>query len=225
MANFATHVSVAGVVGGALAGAVAGTGHLQGAGAPLAWAGLFTAGTLLPDIDVDGGRAQRWLFSGLAFAAFLLVLLPVIPVTGVSWRQWLEAGGCERILLAAGVWLLVRFPLAWGFQRATRHRGLCHSLVVGLLWGLGWIYLALTCLHMTAEAAWLQGAAIFLGFILHLILDEISSVDLDNARVKRSFGSALKIWAPDQPLASLAATLAVILLLWALPLPWGWLAR
>ena len=41
--------------------------------------------------------------------------------------------------------------------------------------------------------AWLSGLFLLLGFLLHLILDEMYSVDFTNRRIKRSFGSALKI--------------------------------
>ncbi len=42
--------------------------------------------------------------------------------------------------------------------------------------------------------AWMAGLFVFIGFLIHLILDEIYAVDFSGARLKRSFGSALKLF-------------------------------
>ena len=38
----------------------------------------------------------------------------------------------------------------------------------------------------------MSGLFVSVGYVIHLVLDEIYSVDLTGARVKRSFGTALK---------------------------------
>lgn len=48
------------------------------------------------------------------------------------------------------------------------------------------------------------------GFVIHLLLDELSSVDLLNRRIKRSFGSALKIISLKYWRATLALALATV---------------
>jgi hypothetical protein len=48
--------------------------------------------------------------------------------------------------------------------------------------------------------AWLCGTFVFLGFLTHLTLDELYSVDLRGVRVKRSFGSALSFGSFHAPL-------------------------
>ena len=45
--------------------------------------------------------------------------------------------------------------------------------------------------------AWLAGAFMFAGFITHLTLDEIYSVDVMDTRIKSSFGTALKLFIAD----------------------------
>ncbi|SEQ21862.1 LexA-binding, inner membrane-associated putative hydrolase [Ectothiorhodospira magna] len=177
-------------------------------------------GTLLPDIDVNGGRPQRWLFGTLALAGAILAFhlvadLKVFSLVAVPGQVFTV----EAIALAILVWFLIRHPAATLFQKMTRHRGLCHSLVVAALWGLGWVYLGLTWLSTPDLLVWLQGLALFVGFLIHLILDELYSVDINSARIKRSFGSAFKIWEPAFPLGSLLATAALGLLLWQLPYP------
>jgi hypothetical protein len=42
--------------------------------------------------------------------------------------------------------------------------------------------------------AWLAGGFLFIGYITHLILDEMYSVDVFDTRIKSSFGSALKLY-------------------------------
>ncbi len=41
-----------------------------------------------------------------------------------------------------------------------------------------------------------KAGAISIGFLSHLILDEIWSIDFKHAKLKSSFGTALKFWAP-----------------------------
>ena len=41
-----------------------------------------------------------------------------------------------------------------------------------------------------------MATAVILGFLSHLLLDEMFSVDLRGTRIKRSFGTAMKFWAP-----------------------------
>ena len=61
----------------------------------------------------------------------------------------------------------------------------------------------------------MAGLFVLLGYIIHLILDEIYAVDFTGAHLKRSFGSALKLFESRSPSASLlmagalAATLIV----------------
>jgi hypothetical protein len=56
--------------------------------------------------------------------------------------------------------------------------------------------------------AWMAGCFICLGYLIHLSLDEIYSVDLRGIRIKKSFGTALK----PVSLRYLKATIALLLL-------------
>ena len=60
--------------------------------------------------------------------------------------------------------------------------------------------------------AWLSGGFVFLGGLIHLLLDEIYSVDLRNIKIKRSFGTALKLVDLDNKLLLLAMMIAVAVL-------------
>jgi hypothetical protein len=41
--------------------------------------------------------------------------------------------------------------------------------------------------------AWLGGAFVLYGYLVHLTLDEIYAVDFENTHIKKSFGTALKL--------------------------------
>ncbi|OQW94553.1 MAG: hypothetical protein BWK79_05500, partial [Beggiatoa sp. IS2] len=45
----------------------------------------------------------------------------------------------------------------------------------------------------TNSMAWFSGSFMTAGYLIHLVLDELYSVDLVNKRLKKSWGSALKL--------------------------------
>jgi hypothetical protein len=65
--------------------------------------------------------------------------------------------------------------------------------------------------------AWMAGLFVFLGYIIHLVLDEIYSVDITGARIKRSFGSALKLFDRNSTSASLLMAGALVATLLVTP--------
>ena len=94
------------------------------------------------------------------------------------------------------------FPLWTLFQKFSVHRGAIHSINAALLFSLVSAALSYHIFGKSDFTAWLLALFIFLGFILHLLLDEIYSVDFMGYRLKRSFGSALKLIDFKEPLAS-----------------------
>ena len=64
-----------------------------------------------------------------------------------------------------------------------------------------------------------MAVAVMLGFMSHLLLDEICSVDLRGARVNKAFGTAIKFWAPN-PWTTLAIYLLLSYLSWRVIEQW-----
>jgi hypothetical protein len=206
MANFATHL-----YGGALVSSVASLGlYSSGLAGPEQTQTCFflgVAGGLLPDIDSGASKPVRGAFTllaiSLAFAtAFALVgRLPLLDLT----------------LVWGGTFLLVRYLVLEAFARLTVHRGAWHSCLAVVLVGLVSANAAHHGLGMSAGESWAAGGFVALGYLTHLCLDELASVDLLNHRVRRSFGTALKPFSLAAPRASLVMLLAVVALGWLAP--------
>lgn len=207
MANFATHIGAGTIVSGALATITLAADVI----APENLVAVTLAGVLgsvLPDIDLKDSRASRALFSGLAvFFSFCVLFLNAAQYSIAElWLLWL------------GSFLLVRYAAEALFHRFSYHRGIWHSLTAALFW---WFLTAIVFHYVLGThegVAWLAGGFMFIGYITHLLLDEIYSVNLIGQRLKRSFGSAMKLADMRKPGDSATvAALAVILFLLAPP--------
>ncbi len=166
---------------------------------------LGTIGGILPDIDLQHAYPSRIMFSLFAIlAAFMVVFssennLSIVELWGVG-------------LLTFG---LIRFPIWMVFHQYTTHRGSIHSLVAAVLFMFLMTAFAHHVMGETPFVSWLFGLFVFLGFVLHLVLDELYSVDFMNHRIKRSFGTALKILDWKKREKSTALVVATIIA-WAL---------
>jgi hypothetical protein len=67
--------------------------------------------------------------------------------------------------------------------------------------------------------AWLSGGFILLGGMIHLLLDELYSVDLSNVTVKRSFGTAMKLADFDNKILTLITVIVIGALAYTAPSP------
>ena len=202
MANFKTHVSVA-LGASSLAAAVAVNGGLFDASQSPWYVLLGVAGGLLPDIDSDHSQPVKHLFIGLALCS-----------ASVTWWVW-ENSINQRILFAVVLmaFLLVRYAALYLFQKMTVHRGVFHSLLAGIFFALSLVCIERYLLRTSMLAAWLSGVFLLFGFLVHLCLDELFSVDLANGRMKKSFGTALKLYGYQNiPGSALLLSLAAGLL-------------
>lgn len=183
MADFRTHL-----IGGTVAGlGLAAVGvHLE----PIGWSGIplitlaCTIGGIAPDVDSDSGRPQRILF-GLGAIFVPLVVLLRFGTYGFDLQglgAWVHGG------------LLVWFPARWIFRTCTVHRGMFHSAPAALIFGsLCFLLVAGRIDGLSLQLA--TGLAGAVGYLVHLLLDELWSVDFEGRRirVKRSRGTALKL--------------------------------
>lgn len=211
MANFQTHlnggifVSVATVLG------LHGAGLVE-QGATLDYFALGVAGSLLPDIDADASKPVRAFFNVLGVAVAFAMTLPLIG-------RFLPL---DVALIWVGVFLCVRYLIIEIFTRATVHRGIWHSWLGIAAAALAAVNIAYWMMNRSAESAWIAGFMVGIGYLTHLVLDELYSVDLLNSRVKRSFGTALKPFSLADPRSSFGMLAAVVALAWVAPaFDWG----
>lgn len=184
MADFKTHITGSAILGTAY-GFVAYVefgvppAHCMVAGA------LCTVAGMLPDLDSKSGIPQREML------CFVSVLIPMLMMF-----RFQELGlSSEHMVFVAGImYVLIRFGVGALFKKYTKHRGMWHSVPAALAAAM---LTYLVCLsgdnHIRLFKAW----AVFIGFILHLFLDEVYSVDLMGRRLKKSWGTALKFFGKD----------------------------
>ncbi|MEQ9411523.1 MAG: metal-dependent hydrolase [Fuerstiella sp.] len=186
MAAYREHITVSGTLGLAYAGAAVfalGFSVTQGI-----IAGILTwISGMLPDMDSQSGRPIRELFGVTAALAPLLLL---------QHANYLGIGGDRAMLFALLLYAAVRYGGAAVLGRLTVHRGMFHSI---------------PALIIAAEATFLgyhspepkvrllMAGGVALGFLSHLILDEMYSVQWDGLRVnlKKSAGSAMKFFGKE----------------------------
>ncbi len=181
MANFNTHLVVAALAGTGFAGLALGAG-LATPGDVAVLVVLTTVGGLLPDIDLDYAIPTQLLFTSLGLiAAFMLLTAKAADVSIVE--LWLAVGF---------TYVVIRYPFRELFNRYTVHRGIFHSLVAVLFFCFLTTVLAHDLFNASGEMAWMAGIAVGLGYFIHLLLDEICSIDFFGKGIKRSFGTAVK---------------------------------
>jgi hypothetical protein len=183
MANFPTHIAVGTVVSGALATVTVAADMV----APENIVAVTLAGVLgsvLPDIDLEDSRPARAMFAGLAVFFSFAVLFSLE-------RQYSIA---EMLVLWLGTLIAVRYVGKEVFFRISYHRGVWHSVLALVFCSLVTAWIFYRMLGRDEGVAWLAAGFMAIGYLTHLVLDELYSVDVLDTRIKASFGTALKLF-------------------------------
>lgn len=185
MAGFKTHVTVSSLLGCGYAGA----GVLYGVPLDTALLGGAMCGFsgMLPDLDSDYGTPLR---ETMCFTAAVLPMLLLHRFASVGLSP------DEMALAAVTLYLFMRFGVTNMIRKYTVHRGMFHSIPAGLVFaGIAF----LVCGSTDINLRYFKAGGVFAGFMSHLILDEIYSFEWKSGawHIKRSFGTALKLWGKD----------------------------
>lgn len=183
MANFPTHIAIGALVSGALATLTLAANVV----APENLVAVTTAGVLgsiLPDIDLKDSRPSRALFAGLAAFFSFAVLFTFADKFSIA----------ELWILALSTFLGIRFGARFIFHRMSYHRGIYHSIIAALFFAFFTAVIYRYLLGRPDGVAWLAAGFMFVGYMVHLTLDEIYSVDVMDTRIKASFGTAIKLF-------------------------------
>ena len=183
MAGFRTHITVSTTLGIA-----------YGVGARLLFdvpiptctlaAGLCSVSGMLPDIDSDSGVPFR---ESMAFAA---AVIPMMMMERFEQFRWAP----ETMVMVGGlIYIAIRFGLASLLRRYTVHRGMFHSIPAAII-AAQVAFLVCSCDDLALR--YYKSAAVLIGFMSHLLLDELYSIEWHRGRfrMKKSFGTAVKIW-------------------------------
>ncbi len=185
MAGFQTHITVS-----TAAGVAYGWWGASQLGLPMPTAalagGLCAISGMLPDLDSDSGIPAR---ETISFAA------AVIPMVAFHRLQRFGLSVEQMVMAGAPIYLFIRFGLGAMLKSVTVHRGMFHSIPALLIAGMIGF---LICDTGLTTVRFYKAGAVMLGFLSHLILDEIWSVNLSTRGplIKKSFGSALKFFGP-----------------------------
>lgn len=199
MANFPTHLGIGTLASGMLATLTL-AANVVGPESLIAVTVAGVVGSVLPDIDLEDSRPGRALFFG--FAAFFSFIALYIGAGRFSI--------VELWLIAGATFFFVRYVAHGIFHRISYHRGIFHSVIAALFFALLTVLLYKHVFGRHEGVAWLAGGFMFVGFLVHLLLDEIYSVDVMDTRIKASFGTALKFWDGNRIGQSVLMTAATI---------------
>ncbi len=190
MAGFKTHITVSSILGVGYGAAAFGYYHFPPSTCILA-AGLCGVSGMLPDLDSGPGRPLHESCTFVA-AAVPMMLIDRFEAWGLNHEM--------MVLVGAAIYFLIRFGMPEVLKRLTVHRGMFHSLPTALIFG------ELTFLLSSGVDVRLRlfkAGGVVLGFLSHLILDEIWSVEFFSKHpgLKKSFGTAFKLvgkgWMPN----------------------------
>jgi len=183
--GFRVHITGSSIVGAGYGLAAWSVGDMQPMTCALG-AGLCAVAGMMPDLDSGPGIPLR---ESVAFAA------AVVPMMMIHRFQQMGLPLEAIILAGAGLYLAIRFGLSWLLKNYSHHRGMFHSLPAAAIAG------QVTFLAFAAEEPlrrYFVSSAVVIGFLTHLVLDEIWSVNLGmfGPKFKKSFGTALKFHGP-----------------------------
>jgi len=199
MADFKVHL-MGGIAAGAGASAI---GHFM-AGLTILQAGaVFVVGSvggLLPDLDSDTGKPLVFLFHLISVLIPSLLFVRAVQIGGDS-PEFL-------VCYFTASYLFINYVVCTIVKQVTVHRGMMHSIP--------FVFVCAEVAYILfkpsgSQVAIMAALAVFLGCLVHLVLDEITSFRLKFGIIpvpKRSSGSAFKFKSD-----SLLATLFVYIIL------------
>jgi len=169
---------------------------------------LCALGGVLPDIDSDGSTAYRRCMGTIAGSVSIILASRL----GDFIRE------PETVITASALaYVFIFYGIGSVVKRLTAHRGMCHSLPFGII--AAEIIFILS--SGDTQLRLFKSFAIFLGVLVHLTLDEIYSFEVGKAslehsnklvRVKKSFGTAIKLIDYQHMKSTICFYIAVIML-------------
>lgn len=205
MANFKTHFSV-----GILLGIIFALTALA-SGLMLGWTMItlviitVTIGAFLPDVDSESAIPFRVVFYSLGIIASIFAFI---------WAMKEYTGWVFISMLSLSAFIVVRFVFGYIFKKLTKHRGIFHSIPMAILIMLLTLTFLKELSSLPRDYQAILSISIGIGFLSHLILDEIYAAINFNGKkflFNRHMGSALKLWSKSPAVTALTYSILFIL--------------
>ena len=208
MANFKTHTSV-GIILGIICVASAIIFGILSNWITLTLIVLFVSiGSFLPDVDSDSSTPFKIIFYTLGVICAFFAMTSSI--------QHYPNQLIFIIGIPLAIFIIVRFALGTIFKKFTHHRGIFHSIPMAIISILTTLLILKTFSQFTTNEQSILSIAVGIGFISHLILDELYAAINFNGkkfRPNKNLGTALKFWSSSLPI-TLSAYIIIFFLLY-----------
>ena len=183
MANFNTHFTVAATASAVMSAIFMAMEVITPVEALIAFS-IGTLGGLMPDVDSANSKAIRVGFNVVSLLLTIMVVFVKSSVYSIV----------EMLVVSGVIFYTLRYGMIDVFRKASKHRGMFHSVPVAMIFGVSVAIIMHLFFGLNALISWIYGIMTTFGYLVHLILDEVYSVDLANRRVKKSLGTALKFY-------------------------------
>jgi len=163
---------------------------------------------MLPDLDLDYSKPSQIFFQIISIFSPLLIIMYLFKDIPILYN----------IL----IWFLLSFFLHFVLRKTlgqlTTHRGIFHSIPMGIVFAQIALFISEKLFNQSSSFSAIVAFFIFFGFITHLILDEISSINLQGMKMKKSFGTALKIYDKNNIIGTIILYILILFMLKFIPL-------
>lgn len=162
---------------------------------------LGIIGSLFPDIDLKTSRPSKYfrMFIYFLTTIFVISLLMSFQTEIIEYFEKIPYIVVSFVAIITSIflsYLVIKF-----FENTMIHRGIVHSVPFGIVSSIvlfEFIQVIKEILNTYNLIINIESVLIsfifFIGFITHLVLDEAYSVNLMDARLKKSFGTAFKFY-------------------------------
>jgi len=163
--------------------------------------GLGLVGGVLPDLDSDNSKPIQIFFKIISIFFPLIIILSIPNDLSLLYLvgYWLVATFILRLTL---------FQLFMGF---TTHRGIFHSIPMGVVFAQITTLVFYKIFDFDMTFSTIAGIFLFFGFLVHLLLDEFVSINVLGVRMKKSFGTAFKLYDRENIIGTLLLYLFIII--------------
>ena len=175
-------------------------------------------GSLIPDIDLDISRPSRYFRKFIYLVVGFLAISLAKNLYPIFIENLFEIGFMVFNIILLISSFIVSFIGIKIFESVIVHRGIIHSIPFGVLMSIG-LYELLVLVNslMIEENISFHLNSIFIsivfftGFLTHLLLDELYSVNLFGLKIKESFGTALKLYDKNNIIGTISIYVILVL--------------